>query len=286
MSEKWAPDIFEYLDYRRFLADYYAAAKENKRAFSYRYFSRKAGYSSPNFLKLVMDGQRNISQDSIERFADALKLNKSETRFFASLVAFNQADNEEEKNEAFEHVAASRRFRTARKLDRDFFLYLSRWYYPAIREMVARADFVEEPDWIAGQLIPPIQPKQASECIEILLDLGLLVRDDNGKLRRGDASITTGHEVRSLAIGNYHRQMLQRAAESIELVPSERRDISGLTVSVSLDTVSELKARIQEFRELLLDRCDRDEEPDSVYQINFQLFPLTEANAVGSGDSE
>ena len=57
-------------------------------------------------------------------------------------------------------------------------------------------------------------------------------------------------------------------------------------MSVSLDTVSELKARIQEFRELLLDRCDRDEEPDSVYQINFQLFPLTEANTVGSGDSE
>lgn len=276
MSEKWAPDIFEYLDYRRFLADYYTAAKKNNRAFSYRYFARKAGYSSPNFLKLVMDGQRNLSQDSVERFAQVLKLNATESRFFANLVAFNQADGEEEKNEAFERVAASRRFRRARKLDRAFYVYLSRWYYPAVREMVGRSDFVEDPAWIAAQLLPPIQPAQAKACLDMLIDLGLVERGPDGRLRRGEASITTGHEVRSLAIGNYHRQMLQRAAESIELVDSAHRDISALTVTIGTHRVSELKERIHHFREVLLDLCDRDEKPDAVYQMNFQLFPLTQ----------
>jgi len=93
---------------------YYEAAKAHSRVFSYRYFSRKAGYNSPNFLKLVIDGERNISTDSIERFADALGLTLSERRFFANLVAFNQAETAEEKNEAFERVSASRRFRQAR----------------------------------------------------------------------------------------------------------------------------------------------------------------------------
>ena len=275
MSAKWIPDIFEYLDYRKFLADYYTQAKENNRAFSYRYFSRKAGYASPNFLKLVIDGQRNISADSIERFARALKLSSAQSRFFANLVAFNQAATGEEKNQAFERVAASRRFRQARKLDRDFYVYLSHWYYPAIREMVGRRDFVEDPEWIASQLLPSIQPAQAKACLELLLELGLVSRDTTGRLTRGEASITTGHEVRSLAIGNYHRQMLTRAAESIELVKSENRDISALTVSISTDTVAELKDRIHDFRELLIDLCDRDESPDAVYQINLQLFPLT-----------
>ena len=245
MSAKWIPDIFEYLDYRKFLADYYTQAKENNRAFSYRYFSRKAGYASPNFLKLVIDGQRNISADSIERFARALKLSSAQSRFFANLVAFNQAATGEEKNQAFERVAASRRFRQARKLDRDFYVYLSHWYYPAIREMVGRRDFVEDPEWIASQLLPSIQPAQS--C----------------------AMPSAG------SIGNYHRQMLTRAAESIELVKSENRDISALTVSISTDTVAELKDRIHDFRELLIDLCDRDESPDAVYQINLQLFPLT-----------
>ncbi len=276
MTTNWKPDIFSYLDYRKYLADYYDAAKVHNRAFSYRYFSRKAGYSSPNFLKLVILGQRNISSDSIERFASALKLTVTESRFFGNLVAFNQASNEEEKNEAFERVAASRRFRQARKLDRDFYTYLSRWYYPAIREMVARADFVEDPEWIASQLLPTIQPARAKACLELLLDLGLVERDETGRLTRGESSITTGHEVRSLAVGNYHRQMLKRAAESIELVRSESRDISALTVSISADTVPELKERIHNFREVLIDLCDRDEAPNSVYQINIQLFPLTQ----------
>lgn len=61
----WTPDIYEYLEYRIFLADAYQAGKENVSAFSYRYLARKAGFSSPNFIKLVMDGERNLSMESV-----------------------------------------------------------------------------------------------------------------------------------------------------------------------------------------------------------------------------
>jgi uncharacterized protein (TIGR02147 family) len=272
---RWKPDIFEYLDFREYLADYYTAAKANNRAFSYRYFSRKAGYASPNFLKLVIQGKRNISNDSVERFSDALKLTHTERTFFGNLVAFNQAESENDKNAAFERVSASRRFRTARRLDHAFFEYFSHWYYPAIREMAGQSDFSEDPAWIASRLLPPIRPKQAVKALELLVELGLLQRDASGRLARGDASVTTGHEVRSLAIRNYHRQMLERAAESMTLVESDRRDISALTVCIAADTIAELKSRIHEFREILLDRCDRDEDATNVYQLNIQLFPLT-----------
>ena len=271
----WRPDIFDFLDYRSYLQAYYVAAKEHNAVFSYRWFSRKAGYSSPNFLKLVIDGERNISPDSIDRFAAVLGLKASEKRFFADLVAFNQAENDKDRNTAFERVAASRRFKAARKLDHTYFQYLSNWYYPAIREMVARADFREDPEWIGRQLVPPVQPALVATALQLLLELGLVERVDDGRLTRGNPSISTGHEVRSLAIGNFHRQMMSRAAESIEAVARERRDISALTVCIPLDRVGELKERIQGFRELLLDLCDGSESPDAVYQINIQLFPLS-----------
>jgi uncharacterized protein (TIGR02147 family) len=108
-----------------------------------------------------------------------------------------------------------------------------------------------------------------------LLDLGLLMRDEEGYLAHGDAAITTGHEVHSLAIGNYHRQMLDRAGESIELVQRELRDISALTVVVSDATVAELKERIHTFCERLLELSMRDPNPENVYQLCIQLFPLT-----------
>lgn len=275
MSNDWKPNIFEYVDYREYLRDYYDAGKANVSQFSYRYLGRLAGFSSPNFFKLVMDGDRNLSADSIAKFAKALKLDGEEKRFFADLVAFGQAETVDERNEAFERVAVSRRFRSARRLDSSMFEYLSRWYHPAIRELAARDDFRKDPEWISQRLSPDVSLEQIDSSLELLFDLGLLVEDDDGMISRGDPSVTTGHEVRSLAIGNYHRQMLERAAQSIIDVPRELRDISALTVCIDADKVSEVKERIHAFRESLLDFCDRDANPEAVFQINFQLFPLT-----------
>ncbi|OIP38686.1 MAG: hypothetical protein AUK47_11490 [Deltaproteobacteria bacterium CG2_30_63_29] len=269
------PDIYEYLNYRKYLEDYYEAAKTQNPAFSYRYFSRRAGYSSPNFLKLIIKGERNLGDESIPRFAKALGLKGDERRFFRNLVDFEQAKTAEDKNTAYEKVAASTRFRQARRIDHDLFSYLSNWYYPAIREMSARADFHDDPVWIAGELLPAITPEEAARALEVLFDLQLLVRGEEGRIHRGDPSLTTGHEVQALAVGNYHRQMLNQASTSISRIPSQQRDISALTVCIDGATRREVKDRIHDFRERLLDLCDRVEIPNRVYQLNIQFFPLT-----------
>jgi len=65
--------IFEYDNYRAYLRDLYKFYKETKPHFSYRYFPQKAGFRSPNFLQLVIEGKRNLSPESIEKFTNALK---------------------------------------------------------------------------------------------------------------------------------------------------------------------------------------------------------------------
>lgn len=273
----WRPDIFEYVDYRKFLSDYYAAAKENSRVFSYRYLARRAGFSSPNFIKLVMDGKRNLGDESIESVAKAFDLDEDEARFFAALVEFDQAATADQQNEAFEAIAASRRFRSARRIDHGMFEYLSHWYYPAIREMAAREDFTDDPEWIAEQLWPRVSRKKVERALELLFDYELLVRQEDGSVSRGEPTLTTGHEVNSLAIGNFHRQMMERAADSIVNVDRELRDISGQTVCIPSTMVATMKERIHEFRESMLELCDSKDSPTEVYQLNVQLFPLTRA---------
>ena len=268
------PDIFAYLDYREYLRDYYTAAKVEIGAFSYRYFSRRAGFSSPNYLKLVMDGDRNLTTSSTKKMIKGIGLSKDEARFFVDLVEFAQADDQQRRNAAFERVSASHRFRAARRIDAGMFAYLSKWYLPAIREMAARSDFVEDPAWIARQLFPRVPQTEVAKALDLLFELGLLLRTDSG-VSRGEPTWTTGHEVRSLAIGNYHRQMLERAADSIETVDREERDLSAMTVVIEQATVMELKERIHSFRETLAERCERDEGREVVYQIGIQLFPLT-----------
>ena len=109
----------------------------------------------------------------------------------------------------------------------------------------------------------------------ILLELGLLVRDDDGQLVQGEPVATTGPETRGLHIGNYHRSMMDRAAESIDVVPASQRDISSLTFCVGEDGLRRVKQRIQRFRQELVALLAEEEDGEQVLQLNMQLFPLT-----------
>ncbi|MBK6513816.1 MAG: TIGR02147 family protein [Polyangiaceae bacterium] len=268
------PSVYEYLDYRAFLRDHYAAKKAGDTKFSFRFFARRAGFTSSNFLKLVMDGDRNLGPTTVERVANAMKLDASEVEFFSLLVQMNQAQTVADRNRAFERVAANRRFRAAKKLDGPLFEYLTRWYYPVIRELAGRDDFVEDAAWIAAEVYPPIEVKEARAALKTLEKLGLLVREGD-RLVRGDASVTTGHEVRHVVVPAYHLQMIERAAKAVERVAVEERDVSSLTVCIREATLAELKAKIRRFREEMLDRCDSDGEPERVYQLCIQLFPMS-----------
>jgi uncharacterized protein (TIGR02147 family) len=276
MSAEWAPEIHQYLDFREYLRAYYDAAKQAVPAFSFRYFSRRAGFSSPNYLKMVMDGDRGLTEKSLNQMIKGLELDKDEARFFKALVGFNQATTVEEKNACFEQVAASRKFRSARRIDQSMFEYLSHWYYPAIREMAARPDFRADAGWIIANIFPPIKKSQAKEALALLFEMGLLVERD-GAVVRGEPNLTTGHEVRSLAVGNYHRQMLSKGADSIETVPREHREVSGMTMCISGETFTEIKERIHAFRESLMELAERAEggDPDRLYQLNLVFFPLS-----------
>jgi len=171
----------------------------------------------------------------------------------------------------------------ARRIDGELFAYLSHWYNPAIRELAARDDFQEEPRWIAAQLRPRISPAEAAEAMKLLLSLGLLVRDaKSGRVERGEPTLTTEHEVRSLGAAAFHRQMLERAAQSIETVPAAQRDLAALTVCVSAETAALVKQRIHQLREALTELCDADTKGSTVYQLNIQWFPLSLSKEDGS----
>lgn len=268
-------DVYVYLDYRAYLRDYYETKKASSRGFSFRSFSRRAGLKSPNYLKLVMDGDRNLTAPMAERFARTCGLDDEGVAFFVALVAFNQARSASERNGAYSRLTGFRRYRQAHQLDLQHAAYHSTWYLPAIREMVLRPDFVEDPSWVAKALVPTIAKADARAALDTLLELGLLERDAEGRLRQSEALVTTGPETRGLHIGNYHRTMMERAAASIDLVPSSDRDISSLTLCLSEDGLRTVKERIQRFRRELLELSVLEDEPRQVIQVNFQLFPLS-----------
>ena len=267
--------VYAYLDYRAFLRDHYTAKKAATRGFSYRSFSKRAGVSSPNYLKLVIDGKRSLSPKMAERFAAACGLDSEASRYFVQLVGFNQAKTSSERETFYGKLSGFRSYQQAHKLDVAHAAYFTDWYIPAIRELAASPQFRETPEWLADQLIPPITAAQARRALDTLMELGMLVRNDAGKLEQADALLSTGAETHGLHIAAFHRAMTRRAIESIDLVPAAERDISSLTLGLGRNGLRTLKERLQGLRRELLELSALETEPEQVVQLNFQLFPLT-----------
>ncbi|MDD9946390.1 MAG: TIGR02147 family protein [Myxococcales bacterium] len=277
MGKDGRPRVFEYVDYRRFLADHYDHEKAQRYGFSFRLFSRRAGIRSSNYLRLVIDGERNLSRTMAERFAQGCSLSGAEAEFFCELVEYCQAETTRERSRAYERLAAYRQFRAARRLDAAQAAYHSTWYLPAIRELVRHPAFDPDPKWIAHQLVPPITAREAARALSLLESLGLLVRDHDGQLEQADPVLTTGPGPLGHHIYTYHHMMLERAAAALDEQDREERELSCVTLAVSDDKFDEIKARVRAFRRQLLQEAEREPKPERVVQVNFQLFPLSRA---------
>lgn len=266
--------VYEYLDYRRFLADYYAHYKLHEYGFSYRTFARRAGCRSTNYPHLVINGRRNLTSAMAVRFAEACGLVREQAAYFSDLVAFTQAKSQDEREHYYERLTRHAPFRRVHKVTLAQSKYFSKWYIPATRELAARADFRAEASWIAAKLEPSITVAEAREALETLTQLELLSVDEHGCATRNEPLVSSGGPLGHHLVA-FHQAMLQRASEAIELIPRDEREVSSLTLCVSKQRLLELKQQVREFRQQLLHTAEREDTPECVVQINFQLFPLS-----------
>lgn len=269
------PVVYDYLQYRAYLKDMFEYKKATHDFFSYRFFAKEAGFASPNYLKLVTDGQRSLTNTSIEKIAKGFELKKQEREFFEYLVFMNQASTHDEQNRYYRKMLSIKGYTNTHRLEKASYDYFAKWYYPAIREIITFRDHRFTPEQIADRLNPEITPKEAEKALRLLLELKLIEKDSDGRWQQCDKIVSTGPEVKSLAIANYHKEMLKLASDAIERYLSEERDITAITLSVKRETLVDIKARIASFRRELLELASNDEDSDQIYQINFQVFPLT-----------
>lgn len=273
------PDVFDYLDYRAYLRELYRVRKAGG-SFSYRAFSLRAKLKSPNYLKLVIDGERNLTHPMAGRFAAACGLTGQAAAFFCELVSFGQAAGIDERNEIYQRLRGYREYREANQLLIAADEYHSRWYLPAIRELALVTDFQADPDWIAERLVPRIKPSEAQFALEVLCQLRMLVPDEHGRLVQGNALVTSGAETAGLHMVNYHRTMMALASESLDRIHHQQRDISGVTLCLGPEGLEMIKRAIVRFRRELLDLSEQEKAPEQVVQLNFQLFPLSRSREV------
>ena len=268
------PDILQYTNYRVFLRDYYEYKKKTSTAFSLRFFAEKAGLSSHAHLKLAIDGKRNITKNTVTKLIHGLGLENQRAAYFASLVFFNQAQTDADKQIYYAQLIKASPRSKLHKMDKAQFRIFQEWHHSAILEMVGLKDFRPIPDQISKKLRGLVTPAQVTESLNLLLELGLLVKTANG-YRQRDPLITTDDEVQDLMVKMYHLQMLKLSANMLTELPGQERDISALTFGIKRSDFPNLKKHLQLMRKELLDFSAKAGEAEDVVQINIQLFPLT-----------
>lgn len=270
--------IFEFLDYREYLKDYYQKKKADSPSFSLRVFSDKIGFKAKDFISRVMNGEKNLSPQSTAKIVAGLKLGKHEAAFFTALVRFNQATTTEDRNAAFEDMQAAikvARFTESQHLlGHCQYMVYSQWHHLIVRSLIGMFGFDGDYEALAKQVHPPITVEEARKSVKLLEACELIKKDAKGGYVLTDNAITTGDRTSRLALRGFHQHCLKMGADSIDNDPASERNISGLTLGVSRRSYEKIVERINAFRKEIALIAEEDQDAESVYQMQFVLFPV------------
>ncbi len=269
--------VYGYTDFRAYLRDFYEFRKDGQHGYSFRAFSKSAGFTSPNILKLVIEGERNISPDATQKFIKALGLKGQMAEYFDALVRMNQARADADKEHYFNLLQKLTPQAKRRDLNVEGLKYMSHWLYPVIREMVALEDFRDDPYWIARRLNGKASIPEITQALQFLVKEGFIEKVD-GRFVPKDNMVLSSDEVKSLAIRNYHRLMLEQANYSLENLPLEEREFGALTFVLPEAALEELKYKMKLFRRELHTwamQVAEEHNGEIVVQVNAQMYPHT-----------
>ncbi len=265
-------NIFEYLDYRSYLHDYWQSVKKEKSHFSIRFIANKVGLN-PGYVIKVFQSQVHLGAKNIPVFAELLGLKGKEYDYFEELVHFGRAKNENEIEQRFERLNSIKGIRMRTVADNAAEFYQN-WYHMAIRSLISIYPFDgKHCKRLGSMLTPPIAASQARQSIKLLEKLTLIKKGPDGIYILTDQFVSTGEKWMSPIIRKYQIKNIELAIESLQNHDKSLRDISTVTMTFAHKHMPELRERVRKFRQELLKMSNDITDEDSVMQLNIQVFP-------------
>lgn len=284
------PDLSEYLDYRQYLRDFYDYKRRmtanDIRPFNYQMFSAAANIKSPNYLKMIIEGQRNLSEDMVGKFAKALGFNKDSAEELRLLVLYNQTADPADRNIHLKKLSEQRvRIKLkAGEIDKKTWEKVPNWIAWVIYAMVD----MEGVEFDVPTLKALFRGKASEDEIELalngLLGSGELLRDfTTGKVRRANSLIEQPSEVPVALVRKLQAQLMYLGLESLYQDAPTDREFGTLTMSMTKSEFDDLKFKLRQMRKVI----NKDNniarthtKGERVYQLNLQLYPITTDSSV------
>jgi uncharacterized protein (TIGR02147 family) len=264
--------IIEYSDFRQYMLDYYEERKRRS-VFSWREFSKIAGFSSSSYMKVVCDGKSKLSRVGVERTGAAMGLVGFEMEYFRAMVEYGQAATEAKKKAAYEKMLGIARVHKVRVMEGDLFEFYDSWQNPVVRELAPLMPGAT-PGEMAKMCYPEVSAAEVQKSLNFLMKAGLLKKAGDNAFELAETSIRGTPDATRLALRGMHREMSKLATPAIDL-PVEERHFSGVTMGLSRESFSKIENVLDECRRKIVAIAAEDKDIDQVYRLNLQLFPLT-----------
>lgn len=265
--------ITEYTDFRQLMLDYYEDRKRRS-AFSWRDFSKAAGFTSSSYMKVVCDGKSKLSKIGVERTGVAMGLVGFEMEYFRALVEFGQAGTEDKKKAAYESMLSIAKVHKVRVMEGDLFEFYDSWQNPVVRELAPLMPGAT-PGEMAKMCYPEVSAAEVQQSLNFLTKAGLLKKAGDS-FTLAETSIKGTPDATRLALRGMHRMMSKLATPAIDL-PAGERNFSGVTMGVSRESYDRIVKVLDECRRQIIAIAAEDKSIEQVYRLNLQLFPLTKS---------
>lgn len=268
-------NIFEYTDYRLFLKVWLENKKKETKIYSHRFIADKIGLKSGGHISLILTGKANLSGRTIENFAQLIKLDPQESIYFKYMVLFNQAKEYREQKACFDKMLEFKGSKV-RIIDTDQYEYFSKWYYSAIREILAVVDFSGDYKALGMQLIPPITSTEVRDAIELLERLDMIQEDDQGVFKSTEKIISTGPQVQGLYLNEHILNILGLAQDAIQRIPVGEKYNSWISMAIEESSFLKIVEELRQTRKRILKIVEKDKKPTRVFHLNLNLFPFSQ----------
>lgn len=168
------PSIYDYIDFRKYLSDWFDSSKKINSRITKSMICHKLGMkNSRSYFQDVLNG-KFVSDSKIEDFLRVLKFSSKEAKYFRILVHYNQATQSHEEREIYFEQLITLNHTPKVVLTRESYTYYKNWYHSPIRAVLNVYNFKNKYSDLAKIIEPAITPKQARESILLLNKLGLI----------------------------------------------------------------------------------------------------------------
>jgi uncharacterized protein (TIGR02147 family) len=270
------PVIFEHIDFKKYLEEYYSRRKSVDPAFSHSYICHRLGQAhSKSYFNNILKGRAVITATFIDRFIDLLDLKPDEAKYFRALVNYNQTTSPNEKEFFFDQLVSLNR--TPRKVvDRNAYEYYKEWYHTAIRALLDIIDFKNDYKSLASSLFPTLSLKQARDSIALLKRTGMISQNSGGFWKPTDKVIVSGDFIKDALAKQFQMKCLEHGKTVLASDGDQGQRTITLTLSLSKEAHTRITQRMEQFKSEIRSIVHKDEKPATrVFHLNVNLFPMS-----------